>query len=657
MGISNSSNFIILSIFFLSLYTFYFSITQLSSSIYKSTQLRKTAEKFQTIEIQEDENIIANIYYNSKYDNYSIIQSNSPDKEAIAYAVYNKSYQRTGWDYLAISSYEKNNSKYSDSNKAYAMGYIEGYLTHKSISQNFFNMIRNHTTDYIMPDNLRDFISKNIEYMTEKAEKNMDHDKYWEHVYYIYKQILGLYDGYIAAVGYDVTGFYEIFLLNSLTDLDDVSSYYSVNNTYDFEKMDIEEIREYTMSKSHCSALIKLAEDFSDIWFGHNTWYRYASMLRIFKEYHFVTKNGYEKSKTTAFPSYPGLLFSSDDFYVLDSNLLVMETTNTIYNDSLYDVLKPECVLTWLRQVLANRLASSSEDWPEIFKLENSGTYNNQFMILDLNKINLKKKEIPDKSLIILEQLPGYTDTTDVTEYLKNGYWPSYNAAFSEFLYNMTGVNEQIEQKPELVHDIDYNLCSRAQIFKREQKNIKSNKDFERMLRYNDFRNDNLSYNKAYLTIAARYDIGDTKHYCHGATDVKYVSIKELLEGKSLIHIIAGPSNDQQPTFSWSNTTCKPYDGGERNYEGMIDVWNKDWVEYKTQLFKIQKRDDESSDDDNTDGPEKQTDNNQTVIISLGVSCGVLFILLVVFIILYVKAKRNNGDISIPSKQLELIDK
>ena len=68
MGISNSSNFIILSIF-LSLYTFYFSITQLSSSIYKSTQLRKTAEKFQTIEIQEDENIIANIYYNSKYDN------------------------------------------------------------------------------------------------------------------------------------------------------------------------------------------------------------------------------------------------------------------------------------------------------------------------------------------------------------------------------------------------------------------------------------------------------------------------------------------------------------------------------------------------------------------------------------------------------------
>ena len=121
--------------------------------------------------------------------------------------------------------------------------------------------------------------------------------------------------------------------------------------------------------------------DFSDIWFGHNTWYTYNSMLRIFKEYRFVTKNGYEKSKTTAFPSYPGLLFSSDDFYYLDSNLLVMETTNPIYNNSLYEKIKPECLLTWVREILANRLAASSEDWPKIFKEENSGTYNNQFMI------------------------------------------------------------------------------------------------------------------------------------------------------------------------------------------------------------------------------------------------------------------------------------
>ena len=59
--------------------------------------------------------------------------------------------------------------------------------------------------------------------------------------------------------------------------------------------------------------------------------------------------------------------------------------------------------INWVRSILANRLALTSEDWTKIFKDENSGTYNNQFMILDLNKINLKNKSIPDKSLMIIE--------------------------------------------------------------------------------------------------------------------------------------------------------------------------------------------------------------------------------------------------------------
>ena len=80
-------------------------------------------------------------------------------------------------------------------------------------------------------------------------------------------------------------GFYEFILLNSYTDMEDVISLHSNSFPYNFEEMDVDDIRKYTMLKSHCSAMIKLAEDFSDIWFGHNTWYTYASMFRIFKEY------------------------------------------------------------------------------------------------------------------------------------------------------------------------------------------------------------------------------------------------------------------------------------------------------------------------------------------------------------------------------------
>lgn len=544
------------------------------------------------------------------------------------------------------------------------MGYIEGYLTNVSISQNFYNMINYHPDNFTMPAYLKEYLTKNTEYMKKKAESKMERDKYWEHVYYIYMQSVGLYDGYIAAVGKNIIGFYEFSLLNAYTDMEDIISTNSVSFPYKFDEMSIDDIRLYTLSRSHCSALVKLAEDFSDIWFGHNTWFTYQSMLRIFKEYRFVTKNGYEKSKTTAFPSYPGLLFSSDDFYLLDSNLVVMETTNPIYNNDLFKNMQPECLLTWVRSMLANRLASSAEDWTKIFKKENSGTYNNQFMILDMNKISLKKKSIPDKSLMIIEQIPGETETNDVTDYLRKGYWPSYNLPFSDYFFEKCGLLDRLENNSKLIYDLDYNECSRAQIYRRDQGKIKTNDDFGKMLRYNDFQNDNLSFNQAYLTIAARYDLDPNKTYCYGATDVKYVSIKELFEGKSLIHIISGPSNDQLPTFSWSNATCKPYGAPNNSFEGLIDVWDKDWVEYKTQLFEIQKRDDEPesdtstpSDTGNTTPEEKPSEDNNTLVIILSVVCGVLLIGLIIFIVLYVKIKKNYNDIGVPSGKIELLDK
>ena len=107
----------------------------------KQEELRKTEEKIPD-QNSENEQIIANIYYTEKNNSYTVIISPAIDKDAIAYAIYNKSYQRTGWDYLAISAYEKKDNKYNDSMKAFAMGYIEGYITKEAITHNFYNMIR-----------------------------------------------------------------------------------------------------------------------------------------------------------------------------------------------------------------------------------------------------------------------------------------------------------------------------------------------------------------------------------------------------------------------------------------------------------------------------------------------------------------------------------
>ena len=252
---------------------------------------------------------------------------------------------------------------------------------------------------------------------------------------------------------------------------------------------------------------------------------------------------------------------------------------------------------------------------------------------------------------MIIEQYPGEFEINDVTQFLRNGYWPSYNIPFSEHFFNISGIIDRIKEKPELKYDIDYKECSRAQIYKRDQNKIKTNNDFGKMLRFNNFKNDDLSYNKAYLTIAARYDLDQTKTYCYGATDVKYISVKEILEGNSLVHIISGPTNDQLPTFSWSNATCKLYDSDKNEYEGLMDVYNKTWVDYKTQLFETQKNEDKEK--DNTENDKE----SNVAIIALSVVSGVLLICLILFIILFFRTSRKLKDLNFPSGKIGLIEK
>lgn len=52
--------------------------------------------------------------------------------------------------------------------------------------------------------------------------------------------------------------------------------------------MTSEELITYLDLRSHCSAFMKVADDFSDVWFGHNTWTFYNKMIRIYKEYKYV---------------------------------------------------------------------------------------------------------------------------------------------------------------------------------------------------------------------------------------------------------------------------------------------------------------------------------------------------------------------------------
>ena len=539
----------------------------------------------------EEEKIIYNVYYSRISGKYTAKKSDNVDPSAIASATYINSYETKGWDFLTISSYELDDKAYSDSNKAYAMGYAEGIVNWEKIYQIYRNLLyfTFYEDDYKIPDNLKEFMAENLEYMKKTSLEKKDQDIYWEHVYYIYQQMLGLYDGYNNACDENKKiGFVDFQLVVANADMEDAVYYKDKARRPNFKNMTSEEIRLYTDLHTHCSALVKAANDFSDIWFGHNTWTSYNVMIRTFKEYRFVTNSHSEKSKVVVFSSYPGSLSSIDDFYYTDSNLVVMETTNSNLNDTLYDLLSPETLLTWVRVILANRLATSGEDWINLFQKENSGTYNNQFMVLDLSKIDIHKKIIEDKALMIIELLPQYYESKDVTEYLRKGYWPSYNIPYSKTIYEKSGFIEEIKKKPDLYDSYDYSGSDRPKIFRREQSNVKSLEDFKKMMRYNKYKEDPSSKMNAAWTIASRYDLnteGVGKSLCYGAIDVKFISVKELLEGKNIVHIISGPTNDDLPTFSWKNTTCYQSNPNRWFHEDVVETWDFPWIDYEVQLF------------------------------------------------------------------------
>jgi len=370
----------------------------------------------------------------------------------------------------------------------------------------------------------------------------------------------------------------DFHTMSSFGDLFDIVYY--KNHTVDFFSMSSDTIQKYIYTNNHCSALIKVADDFSDVYFGHNSWFFYTAATRIFKEYNFEFQNKLVKSKNIMFSSYPATLASTDDFYFTSSNLAVIETTNPMFNSKLYEKLTPKSLMCWFRAMIANRMADNAKEWTDVFARENSGTYNNQFMALDLKQIDFQNKKINNNSLWIIEQVPGYTEAADVSGHLSS-HWPSYNVPFFEGIRNISNVTDMLQKHPELESSLSYDNCARAQIFKRDHSKIKSLDDFKRIMRYNDFKNDPLSFGNPANAIASRIDLDGKSPICMGAYDAKISSYNNIKDGNT-IHIIAGPTYDNQTSFQFSNATsvCK------NKREGLPDLYKFDWYAFSSRIKK-----------------------------------------------------------------------
>jgi hypothetical protein len=252
----------------------------------------------------------------------------------------------------------------------------------------------------------------------------------------------GLIAGYRAsseAAAYPLP-LWAFTMINAMGDLFDIIPATTPSSKRpDFHSMSHKQLRRHMNINGHCSALLKVTPGLEEIYVGHTSWFTYSAMLRIYKNYEFALANSAVVAKKTVFSSYPGTLSSLDDMYMMSgSDLIMTQTTNSIYNASLWDLVVPESLLAWQRVRTANQLANSGPEWFDIVKQHNSGTYNNQYMILD-TKLIKQYNAMPPNTLFVVEQIPGLVAGSDVTNQLENGFWPSYNVPYHKDIYVQSG--------------------------------------------------------------------------------------------------------------------------------------------------------------------------------------------------------------------------
>ena len=519
--------------------------------------------------------IEARIKLNSQ-NTWEIIYSDFvPTENYVATAYYTDSLLEIGWDKLSIST----NSIFKDEIQAEGAGRLEGALTKDRIYNYYLNLKDEIEINEQMSKFLEDqeaFVFNSV----EKGEGSKDPMLY--NAYLIKKQYNGLMEQYNLVADADKKLQKNDFhLMNYYPELFDLYKKYKIEKEgeTDYKKMDNKNLFKLFLKNNHCSALFKLKNDLSDVYFGHNTWNSYFSYIRIIKEYNFNFNNRWVRSKNIIFPSYPATLSSLDDFYISSHGLISIETTNTLFNDTLFSKISPNSLFTSERAMISNRISNSSKEWVDNFIKYNSGTYNNQFMVLDKNKVNLINKKIDQDALYIVEQLPGMAKINNVTDILKFGYWSSFNIPYDKEIYDLSGIKEIIETKPETVSYLDYDINARTKIFRRDHWTSDNLEGFMKLMRYNDYNKDPFSEKNPSYAISSREDLAGG---CGGAYDTKIGVLSDWKDGKVKFHLIGGPTYDESVgiyPFSWENATeqCRNH-----AHNLIPEILKYDWIEYES---------------------------------------------------------------------------
>jgi len=214
----------------------------------------------------------------------------------------------------------------------------------------------------------------------------------------------------------------------------------------------------------------------------------------------------------------------------------------------------------------------------QIFGKYNNGGYNNQWIVVDMKRL-IPGVRLEPGTLWILEQIPGYIESADVTGTLTFGYWPSYNVPYFPYIYNISGFPYYAEHFGTM---FTYENNPRAEIFRNYADTVEDITDMEWMLRYNDYKHDALEHNNPAMAISSRFDLlSKTNHTnpiytraAFGGVDSKVTSYTTV--NNMECYIQSGPSYVDCPPFEYDD------DWTDQPHAGQPKRWEIPWVDVAT---------------------------------------------------------------------------
>jgi len=555
--------------------------------------------------------------------------------DALAWGYFDDSIETNGWSSLWVDT--SASTSVSNDVKMYAAGYIEGLMTCVRLSEYYANthlLLMKDEERYHALLNIKGMIGNEIGYVKMKSNiiphimTEEPADSYWKHVRYLLFQTWGLADGYnFAATHFNVhtLGLEDIFLINSGGELPDLMQAYSpmavsgriaaqapsgvflqesmkrgtrrekpsrakpagkrplrglntnLNTSADSDPLSDANWEKRLQADGHCSAFVRLGSNNADLFVGHTTWDDYSEMTRIFKYYNFPLGGADTMAQTIAMSSYPGLVSSTDDYYIMNSGLAVMDTTMEILDPFIWDKVTDfptnVHIPNFMHVMATNRLAKSPPQWARIYGRENTGTYNAQWMIVDYNQFS-PGKTLPDNTLWVVESIPGAIHSQDVSPVLrKQGYWASFNRPYFDDIRLASGHDAAMKSHGNLY---SFNDSPRGHIFASVAPSVEGLLDMRGLMDRNMYPYAGVEPNEPGHEISARMDLSPTQPIPNGGIDAKvtnYCLFKTLA-----VQAISGPSHINQPVFSWTKE-----DGIDAwpgyPHAGQPNTWNFDWVQ------------------------------------------------------------------------------